>query len=302
MTKLDHVGIAVGDNSRLANVLTSLLGPMVQWSEVISTEGVAVDFLRLGEGKLELLSGAGAESPIGRFIEKRGKGLHHLAIGVDDIAAVHARCVENGLKLAGGGPRPGADGKTIFFLHPSECDGVLLEFCQSREQVPGGAIGSPELNGETTFLFTSTSTDRSFGLQIFESYRRRGRVVWVDRNDALADDQVDPPTPPYHLVVVQPDSRLEAMLEEDAVAICTVILDLEHADGVSAVSLLTRAPRSTPISLLVCGDPTEAAALVERFRGVWNGPLELIVVPRSRFAQPHLWVPLTPSHVHTTTA
>ncbi len=129
--RLEHVGIAVDDPEAATRFFERLLGVCRYKQETVGEQGVRTHFLPAGASKLELLEALGPDSPIGRFLSKRGAGLHHLAFEVADVDAVHARIRERGLTPIGEAPHPGADGKRVFFLHPKETFGVLVEFCQS---------------------------------------------------------------------------------------------------------------------------------------------------------------------------
>ena len=132
MPHLEHVGIAVGDPEAVARLYETLLGTRPYKQERVEHEGVQTHFLAAGTVKLELLEALGADSPVARFLEKRGEGLHHLAFEVRDIHAQMQRLRELGFTPLSDEPRTGADGKLIFFLHPKETHGVLIEFCQSK--------------------------------------------------------------------------------------------------------------------------------------------------------------------------
>ncbi len=129
--ELDHVGIAVRDAKSTLLQIEALIGVRPYKSENVDAEGVRTYFLRTGGTKLELLEAIDDESPIARHIAKRGPGLHHLAFEVDDLDAARERFVNAGFSVIGT-PRPGADGKHIFFLHPRDTHGVLYEFCRTN--------------------------------------------------------------------------------------------------------------------------------------------------------------------------
>ncbi len=131
MPHLEHVGIAVEDPDAATRLYEALLDVRPYKHERVDHEGVQTHFLAAGHAKLELLEALGPDSPVARFLEKRGEGLHHLAFEVDDIHAHMQRLRERGFTPLTDEPRPGADGKLIFFLHPKETHGVLVEFCQN---------------------------------------------------------------------------------------------------------------------------------------------------------------------------
>jgi methylmalonyl-CoA epimerase len=138
MTKpvLDHIGIAVADLSSASSFFRDGLGLDVEPAEEIASEQVRVRFVPAGEASLELLEGTDPGSPIAKFVGKRGPGLHHITIRVDDIHAALARLKALGIPLIDERPRPGASDSLVAFVHPSGGHGVLVELKQSQ---PGGA-------------------------------------------------------------------------------------------------------------------------------------------------------------------
>ena len=129
--KIDHIGIAV-KNMEAANAMyKSLLGEDFYKIEHVEREKVATSFFQVGESKIELLEATDPNSPIAKFIEKRGEGIHHLAFDVEDIHAEVARLESEGFKPLSREPKRGADNKWVVFLHPKSAGGVLIELCQS---------------------------------------------------------------------------------------------------------------------------------------------------------------------------
>ena len=135
MIELEHVGIAIEDAPSTLAVIGNILGEAPYKSEPVSEEGVRTHFIRTGGAKLELLEALNSDSPIAKFIRKRGPGLHHLAFEVDDIHTTRDRFVQAGFSILGDAPRRGADGKIVFFVHPRDTGGVLFEFCQQDRSV-----------------------------------------------------------------------------------------------------------------------------------------------------------------------
>ncbi len=131
MPHLEHIGIAVEDPEAVARLYETLLGARPYKRERVEREGVQTHFIAADTAKLELLEALGPDSPVARFLEKRSEGLHHLAFEVDDVHAQMQRLRQAGFTPLSDAPRPGADGKLIFFLHPRQTHGVLVEFCQS---------------------------------------------------------------------------------------------------------------------------------------------------------------------------
>lgn len=137
-TKLDHVGIAVSSLAAALPAFEAALGVRGSEEEVVADQKVRVVFLRTGEPGIELLEPTAPDGPIGRFLEKRGEGIHHLSFEVDDLEAALARCRAAGLTLIDESPRPGAGGKRIAFIHPKSTNGVLIELSESTDRSPGG--------------------------------------------------------------------------------------------------------------------------------------------------------------------
>ena len=125
---LDHIGIAV--RSIEAAKIYEALGLTIDHVEVVETQGVKTAFLSAGESNLELLEPTGPDSPVAKFIEKRGEGIHHLCFRVDDIDAHLARLKEQGYRLINETAVPGAHGCRVAFLHPAAGNGVLIELSE----------------------------------------------------------------------------------------------------------------------------------------------------------------------------
>jgi methylmalonyl-CoA epimerase len=134
LPRIEHLGIAVRDAAAISDLYERLFGYRPYKRERVESEGVETVFLDAGGAKLELLEATRPDSPIAGFVEKRGEGLHHVAFDVRDIHAEHARLGEAGFRLLNPEPKRGADGKLIFFVHPKDTGGVLVEFCQSAPQ------------------------------------------------------------------------------------------------------------------------------------------------------------------------
>lgn len=132
MRKIEHIGIAV-KNLKEANALYArLLGTEPYKEEAVESEGVTTSFFQVGETKIELLEASKPDSPIAKFIEKRGEGIHHLAFDVADIKAEMQRLEGEGFQVLNPEPKPGADNKLVCFLHPKTSGGVLVELCQEK--------------------------------------------------------------------------------------------------------------------------------------------------------------------------
>ncbi len=128
--RLEHVAIAVPDLDAAISTFGSILGRPISGRERVDSEQVTVAFFDLGSSRLELLEPTAADSPVGRFLSRRGPGLHHIALEVTDLDAVLERCRAAGLETVGEAPRPGAGGRRVAFLHPGSTGGVLLELSE----------------------------------------------------------------------------------------------------------------------------------------------------------------------------
>ena len=131
MIRIDHIGIAVRNMADSNELFRKLLGETHFKIESVESEKVATSFFHIGESKIELLEASDPESPIAKFIEKRGEGIHHIAFEVDDIRAEVERLEAEGFIPLNREPKRGADNKWVVFLHPKSSNGVLVELCQS---------------------------------------------------------------------------------------------------------------------------------------------------------------------------
>ncbi|MFV8392325.1 methylmalonyl-CoA epimerase [Flavobacterium sp. LB2P6] len=130
MRKIEHIGIAVKDLEVSSLVFEKLFGAPAYKFEDVETEGVTTSFFRNGPNKIELLAATNPESPIAKFIEKKGEGIHHIAFDVEDIVSEIARLKNEGFVVLNEIPKKGADNKLVAFLHPKSTNGVLIELCQ----------------------------------------------------------------------------------------------------------------------------------------------------------------------------
>jgi len=130
---LDHIGIAVGDLSQALAFYRDALGLEVEPPEEVPSQRVRAHFVPVGEATIELLEPTSADSPIAKFIEKRGPGVHHVTLRVDDIRDTLGRLKARGVRLIDEAPRDGAEGALIAFVHPASTHGVLVELTQRRK-------------------------------------------------------------------------------------------------------------------------------------------------------------------------
>lgn len=132
MQKIEHIGIAVKDLEVSNLIFEKLFGAPSYKTEEVASEGVITSFFKSGPNKIELLTATNEDSPIAKFIEKRGEGIHHIAFAVEDIVAEMKRLQGEGFVLLNEQPKKGADNKLVVFLHPKTTNGVLIELCQEQ--------------------------------------------------------------------------------------------------------------------------------------------------------------------------
>lgn len=132
MKRIEHLGIAVSDLETSEQIFTDVLGTPPYKREAVESEGVITSFFKVGENKIELLQATHPDSPIAKFIEKKGEGIHHVAFAVDDIEAEIKRLMDKGYRMIHETPKDGADEKRIAFLHPKGSNKVLVELCADK--------------------------------------------------------------------------------------------------------------------------------------------------------------------------
>ena len=130
LRKIEHIGIAVKSLENSSKLFEKLFGFKSYKLEEVPSESVNTEFFLLGDSKIELLEASDANSPIAKFIEKKGEGVHHIAYDVEDIRKEMARLEAEGFELLNKDPKKGADNKLVCFLHPKSTNGVLIELCQ----------------------------------------------------------------------------------------------------------------------------------------------------------------------------
>jgi len=128
--KIEHIGIAVKSLENSNELFAKLFGEPHYKVEEVESEGVKTSFFKVGENKIELLEATKEDSPIAKFLEKKGEGIHHIAFDVEDIESEIERLKGEGFVVLNETPKKGADNKLVAFLHPKTTNGVLIELCQ----------------------------------------------------------------------------------------------------------------------------------------------------------------------------
>lgn len=137
LTNVEHIGIAVRDLAVSNDLFAKLLNVQPYKTETVTSEGVTTSFFQVNaeslgkQTKIELLEATNPDSPIAKFLEKKGEGIHHIAFDVDDILAEINRLKSEGFTVLNEVPKRGADNKLVCFLHPKGTNGVLIELCQA---------------------------------------------------------------------------------------------------------------------------------------------------------------------------
>jgi methylmalonyl-CoA/ethylmalonyl-CoA epimerase len=131
--KIEHLGIAVESIEKSLAIYESLLGKSCYKTEIVESEFVKTAFIHVGESKIELLEATHHDSPIAKFLVKKGQGFHHVAFDVDDIETEITRLKKEGFELIHQSAKQGADNKMIAFLHPKSTEGLLVEICQEKK-------------------------------------------------------------------------------------------------------------------------------------------------------------------------
>ena len=132
LNRIEHLGIAIKSLETSDHLFAKLLGKTPYKKEAVEREGVKTSFFMVGESKIELLEATNPESPIAKFIDKKGEGIHHIAFAVEDIKAEIERLKAEGFVFISEEPKDGADNKLVVFLHPKSTNGVLVELCQEK--------------------------------------------------------------------------------------------------------------------------------------------------------------------------
>ncbi len=131
MVKINHIGLATADMESALRFFVSGLGLYASSGEDVPNDAVRVQFLPIGESRLELLEPVGSEGPVQKFLESRGPGIHHICLEVEDLAGMLRQLEANGVELVDREPRRGAHGSLVAFVHPRSANGVLVELVES---------------------------------------------------------------------------------------------------------------------------------------------------------------------------
>jgi len=132
LTHIEHIGIAVKDLDKAIDYYEKILGVRCYAIEEVTDQKVKTAFFKIGQTKIELLESTDPEGPVGKFIEKKGEGIHHMAFAVKNIEQALEEVEDKGIRLIDHTPRKGAEGLDIAFLHPKFTFGVLTEFCENK--------------------------------------------------------------------------------------------------------------------------------------------------------------------------
>jgi methylmalonyl-CoA epimerase len=180
---LDHIGIAVGDVAKALAFYRDALGLEVEAPEEVASQRVRAHFIPAGQSALELLEATAPDSPIAKFLDRRGPGIHHVTLRVEDIGAALAQLKARGVKLIDEAPRPGAEGALVAFVHPAAAHGVLVELKQPAP--PRVALGTQRLSWGDLEL--TSLHDGSFRLDGGAMFGVVPRPLWEKR--AKPDDR-----------------------------------------------------------------------------------------------------------------
>jgi len=210
ISKINHIGIAV---KRLDERLRfwKALGLIPGETEDLASEKVRVSFLPVGESNVELLEPTGADSAVGRFIEKKGEGIHHIALQVTELDSLLESLKSDGVEVLHGGAQPGADGSRVGFLHPRSCGGVLVELVEEQPSSTGSGSMAP---GQAVLAYLKDPHEKIWG--VLRSLDPSGIVLegidlgsfddWISQVERGEESVVGPS------VVFLPMSRIERIL------------------------------------------------------------------------------------------
>ena len=307
MPRLDHVGIATTDTDRVLEVLRDLLDESCYLSETLERDGIHVSFVSGGTAQLELLEALDETSPVARFLRKRGGGLHHLAFEVENIDDMYRRVREAGYEPIDPAPRPGAGGKTIFFLHPGQTSNILIEFCSRAEPclkpaksaLPKGVqrvslgAGSPT---QTPCLYVTASSSPSPDPHRLARWLTPQRACMVAHVEPAAAPDITAlidmlGVPDVHLLAqglsaktvlhaAQTDSRIHAVILTDPgpdefeplgdIPTGLLLITADNEAGLRTASVL-RARHAT-VAIAAVSDPCLRMALIEQYFATQSDP------------------------------
>jgi len=194
MRSVEHIGVAVREVEAALRVYRDLLGLEIYKHEYVESEGLSTHFVDGGTVKVELLQPDDADSATGRFLERRGPGLHHLAFYVQDLHAALERARSLGLAIVGEAPRSGADGKNVAFIHPRDGHGVLIELCEDVVEpvgVPDGPDIPARVVGRGPHVLTVIGDRTEFCtdsvMRLLHAVEPEGRTLMLDQNERDLD-------------------------------------------------------------------------------------------------------------------
>jgi len=164
ITKIDHIGIAVRSLEERLPFWAQALGMKVGGIEKVGSEQVNVSFLPAGESRIELLEAMSGDSEISKHLTKRGEGIHHIALEVSDIELAVEQLERMGIALLGQAPRPGAEGKSVAFIHPKAAGGVLVELVQRTGETAAEEGESQIAPGATVLLYLRDPQEKLWGV------------------------------------------------------------------------------------------------------------------------------------------
>jgi methylmalonyl-CoA/ethylmalonyl-CoA epimerase len=212
--KIDHIGVAVASLESALAFWADSLGLQVEGMESVESEQVKTAFLKVGESRIELLEPQGEGGAVGRFLDKRGGGVHHITFSVTDLDAALAHLRQREVRLVGEAPRVGAGGHRVAFLHPASCGGVLVELVERPAPPRSKSVAAPLAPGAAVLLYLRDPQEKQWG--VLRSLDANGVVIegvdlasfedWIaqiERNEASI---VGPS------VVFVPTSRMEKIL------------------------------------------------------------------------------------------
>lgn len=307
MPRLDHVGIATTDTDRILKVLRDLLGESSYLSETLERDGIHVSFVSSGAAQLELLETLDETSPVARFLRKRGDSLHHLAFEVEDIDDMYRRAREAGYEPIDPAPRPGAGGKTIFFLHPGQTSNILIEFCSHAEPcldpvkgaLPEGVqrvFLSPGSPTQTPCLYVTVSSSPSPDPHRLARRLTPDRVCMVAHIESGASPNIAAlidmlGAPDVHLLAqglsaktilhtAETDSRIHAVILTDPspdefetirdIPTGLLLITADNEAGLHAASVLRA--RHAAVAITAVSDPCLRMALIEQYFATQSDP------------------------------